>query len=250
MCLRRRRVFVPSSLCDYWNSRVNSNTPCVVQYRTQATFGATRETIDSLLSTSNDYGSWIDDQINSVPGSSHREFLRSRTNPKYEVRRCSTRALLGRSLFTSRWHASLSRPPTPSRLFTVHFSHIFFFFFFFCVLGLVRLSLSTCARAQRRQFPYHVGAVGPRPCELHSRWRTYAITSRDMLSNRKTGWSKHLKIEAGPGGKYVWTVDGQLRTVTDTVPGGMSVGVRYKIPHRFNSWKVNCVGEFIQGHPP
>lgn len=165
----------------------------------QATFGPTRESIQALTSTSNDFASWVSDQMSLTP-SSHRGFYRRRTNPKYE-------------------------------------------------------------------FPYHVGATGPRPCELHSRWRRYALTSRDQLSNRKTGWNKHLTVEFD-GTKYVWRVDGHFRTVTagppELVDGTeMALGAKWRIEHNnHNTWKSDCVGKYkreiglrsialsIQSRPP
>ena len=152
----------------------------------QATFGATREEIDVMTSSSNDFASWIEHQL-SLPIQSHREFYRSRTNPKYE-------------------------------------------------------------------FPYKVGATGSRPCELHSRWRRYALTSKDQLSNRKTGWYKHLTVEL-LGGMYVWKVDGHFRTATASSPIGhtkggsersLELGVRYKIlAQSAYAWTSDCVGEFL-----
>ena len=71
------------------------------------------------------------------------------------------------------------------------------------------------------EFPYRVGAIGPRPCELHSRWRRYAITSRDQLSSRKTDWFKHLSIEF-IGGKYIWKVDGYFPTAASSPPPSAS----------------------------
>ena len=149
----------------------------------QATFGATRETIDAMTASSNDFASWVEDQL-ALPVGSHREFYRSHTNPKFE-------------------------------------------------------------------FAYKVGATGPRPCELHSRWRRYALSSLDGLSNRKTGWSKHLTVDLIDG-KYIWKVDGSFRTVTTTFPIGsvrgteysLKLGHRYKILHQQgHHWAADCVGE-------
>jgi len=86
----------------------------------QATFGPTLDEINDLTASGNGFEAWVEAQL-ALPASSHREFYRRRTNPKYEM-------------------------------------------------------------------PYRVGAVGPRPCELYSRWRKYAITSRDKLQSRKTNW--------------------------------------------------------------
>lgn len=138
-----------------------------------------------MTSSSNDFASWVEDQL-ALPIGSHREFYRSRTNPKFE-------------------------------------------------------------------FAYKVGATGPRPCELHSRWRRYAISSLDGLSNRKTGWNKHLTVEL-IGGKYVWKVDGQFRTVTTSSPIGrdrlgneqpLVLGARYSIQHEQGTWWTkDCVGKY------
>ena len=147
----------------------------------QATFGPTRESINTMLSTNNDYATWIESQL-ALPPSSHREFYRKRTNPKFE-------------------------------------------------------------------FPYSVGATGPRPCDLHSRWRRYALTIRDQLSNRKTFWYKHLTVELVDG-RYVWKVDGYFRTVTTEAPvledgSNMVLGVRYRIVHNNGyTWQSDCVGKF------
>ena len=98
------------------------------------------------------------------------------------------------------------------------------------------------------EFPFRVGAVGPRPCELHSRWRRYAITSRDQLSNRKTFWFKHLTIEL-IGGQYIWKVDGYFRTATtspplDTAGNSLELNQRYRILHTNGvTWKRDCIGE-------
>ena len=35
------------------------------------------------------------------------------------------------------------------------------------------------------EFPTYIGAIGPGTCEVHSRWRAYALTSRDYLDDRK-----------------------------------------------------------------
>lgn len=155
---------------------------CICYRYFQATFGATRETIDAMTASSNDFASWVEDQL-ALPVGSHREFYRSHTNPKFE-------------------------------------------------------------------FAYKVGATGPRPCELHSRWRRYAITSLDQLSNRKTGWNKHLTIEL-KNGKYLWKVDDQLRTVTATLPIGhdqrpLELDLRYKITftnRHGGAWNSDCIGK-------
>jgi len=142
----------------------------------QATFGSTRDSIDSMNQGGNDYAAWVENQL-SLPMSSHRAFYRQHTNPKYE-------------------------------------------------------------------FPYLVGATGPRPCELHSRWRRYAITSRDLVYNRKVGWYKHLTVDPpDANGRYVWKVDGYFRTVTTDVSEWLELGQRYRIPHNNGAtWKTDCVG--------
>ena len=102
--------------------------------------------------------------------------------------------------------------------------------------------------------PYNIGAIGPRPCELHSRWRRYALTSRDQLRDRKVSWWKHLTVEDIGGGKFVWKVDGNIRTVTTSPPVGidgtaLTLGARHKIIHeQGSSWQVDCVGEYNMIH--
>ena len=69
------------------------------------------------------------------------------------------------------------------------------------------------------EFPYNTGAISSTaPCQLYSRWRRYAISSRDMLQERKTGRQKHLKLRNVNGVGWVWEVDGEVRTITDTRP--------------------------------
>ena len=146
----------------------------------QATFGATRESIDAMTSTSNDFSSWVEEQL-QLPVSSHRSFFREHTNPKYE-------------------------------------------------------------------YPYKVGATGSRPCEMYSRWRRYALTSRDQLRARKTGGQlKQLTVES-VNGDYVWRVDGHFRTVTAeaqfTDGSSIELGERYSILHDHGkSWVADCVGK-------
>ena len=99
------------------------------------------------------------------------------------------------------------------------------------------------------EYPYKVGAIGARPCELHSRWRRYAFSSKDQLSNRKKGWFKHLTFEFMSGVGYVWKVDGFVRTVTESHPedsggGQFELNKRYRILHRNGfTWQTDCVGE-------
>ena len=134
-----------------------------------------------MVSTSNDFESWVTEQINVVPKSSHRQFFRKRTNPKLE-------------------------------------------------------------------YAYNVGAVGSFPCEKFSRWRKYALTSRDQLDSRKTGILKYLQVDLVPGVGHVWKVDGNFRTVTDgppvttdgsTFPLGESQKIKWS---NGNSWMLDCVG--------
>jgi hypothetical protein len=147
----------------------------------QTTFGPTRESIDELVATSNDFASWIHNQMYAIPPSFHREFLRRNTHPKVE-------------------------------------------------------------------YPYLAGTVGARPCEQYSRWRKYAITSRDLLDDRNTARQKHLTVEQVSGvNGFVWKVDGTFRTVTQDHPtfiDGLLVKMneRYRIEERRRSWYVNCVG--------
>jgi len=51
----------------------------------QATFGPTRSTIDNLVASGeNKYTTWVKNQIETVPMSSHREYYRRRVNPRME----------------------------------------------------------------------------------------------------------------------------------------------------------------------
>ena len=99
------------------------------------------------------------------------------------------------------------------------------------------------------EFPYYHSTLGPRPCQIYSRWRTYAITSRDMLENRKTIWSKFLTIEMDESGRYIWKVDGMFRTYTNEAPvdstgAPLLIGARYAIENNGRSWKADCVGKY------
>ena len=75
------------------------------------------------------------------------------------------------------------------------------------------------------------------------------ISSKDILEDRKALVNKFLTITqvAGVTG-YVWKVDGQFRTVTDTLPldeegNSLSEGVQYKIENfAGRTWMGNCVG--------
>ncbi len=91
-------------------TRTLSPEATAARFLEQATFGATRSTIDALVDSDLDYEMWLNEQMYEIPASSLREYYRKRTNPKYE-------------------------------------------------------------------FGYYVGSVGSGPCELYSRWRTYAVSS-------------------------------------------------------------------------
>lgn len=113
-----------------------------------------------MVSTSNNFTSWVYEQIYELPTSSLRQFYRKHVNPKNDV-------------------------------------------------------------------GYAAGTTASRPCELYSRWRKYAITSKDTLDNRKTDIFKILQVEYVAGVGYVWKVDNQFRTVTQEKPVLLS---RQKIP--------------------
>eukprot|EP00804_Cyclotella_cryptica_P013853 CCRYP_002403-RF/>CCRYP_002403-RF protein AED:0.04 eAED:0.04 QI:361/1/1/1/0.81/0.82/17/505/2306 len=148
----------------------------------QATFGQTKEDIDALVATGNNFTSWVYDQMYNVSMSSHREFFRRRTNPKFE-------------------------------------------------------------------YPNEIGAVGSTPCEQYSRWRKYALTSRDSIQGRRMNWNKFLTIDKPEGiDGYVWKVDGHFRTITKDHPtftnGSLvELGVRHRIPNPDgNAFKIDCIG--------
>ena len=157
----------------------------VARFLEQATFGPTLEEIQST--TSDAFHSWIESQITHPP-SSHREFYRQRTNPKWE-------------------------------------------------------------------FPTYNGAVGPGACEVHSRWRTYALTSRDYLEDRVLLKQKVLTIESlnnDGNAPFVWYVEGHARTVVEelgevTDGNGNFIediveGTRYFLAYNAQTWKADCVG--------
>lgn len=118
------------------------------------------------------------------------------------------------------------------------------------------LTKSTLRKFYRRhtnpkfEFPYNTGAVSSLPCELHSRWRTYAISSRDCLQERKTGRQKHLVLKSVSGVGYVWYVDGHVRTVTSGRPTfGWGNNLQLKLNFRYRigttngaNWRSDCVG--------
>jgi len=159
----------------------SSSLSLPISFLLQATFGQTRESIDELVANSNDFASWIHNQMYTIPPSFHREFLRRNTHPKVE-------------------------------------------------------------------YPYLAGTVGARPCEQYSRWRKYAINSRDLMDDRNTGRQKHLTVEQVSGvAGFVWKVDGTFRTVTQDHPtftdGSLiEMNARYRIDEMRRSWYVNCVG--------
>ena len=73
-----------------------------------------------------------------------------------------------------------------------------------------------------------------------------------MLDDRKIRVYKYLTITQEPGiTGYVWKVDSQFRTVTDTHPADsegnlLELGVQYKIQSRNGrDHNGNCVGKFI-----
>jgi len=149
----------------------------------QATFGGSLQDIQSLVSTGNDFHSWLNDQINVKPPSSIRAFYRSHTNPKFE-------------------------------------------------------------------FPYNTGAVSSLPCQQYSRWRRYAITSRDCLKERKTGLQKHLEVKYVSGVGYVIYVDNHFRTVSSSRPKfGWGDNTEIKLNYRYRigttqeaNWRSDCIG--------
>ncbi|KAL7541246.1 hypothetical protein ACHAXR_012136 [Thalassiosira sp. AJA248-18] len=102
------------------------------------------------------------------------------------------------------------------------------------------------------EFPYNTGAVSSFPCQLYSRWRTYAITSRDCLQERKTLRQKHLTITNVSGVGYVFYVDGYIRTVVSSRPRhgwGGGNGEYFKLNYKYRigstngaNWRSDCVG--------
>lgn len=186
----------PTPICDFTLPPVEETQQYVLEtfrhfiskeaeaarFLEQATFGTTKEDLEALLATDNNFTRWVYDQMYNIPMSSHREFYRRRTNPKFE-------------------------------------------------------------------YPFEVGAVGPTPCEKYSRWRKYALTSRDTIQGRRTGWNKFLMITQPVGIEgYVWKVDGHFRTITKEQPRFsdgtlVELNKRYRIPNPDgNSFKQDCVG--------
>jgi len=100
------------------------------------------------------------------------------------------------------------------------------------------------------EFPYNTGAISSTPCQLYSRWRRYAISSRDMLQERKTGRQKHLKLRNVNGVGWVWEVDGEVRTITDTRPNfgwDSPIQVKSGFDYRIGTtnganWRSDCIG--------
>ena len=100
------------------------------------------------------------------------------------------------------------------------------------------------------EFPYNTGAVSVLPCEQYSRWRRYAITSRDCLKERKTHLQKHLEVKSIPGVGYGFFVDDQFRTYTTSRPTfgwGDNTSIKLNYRYRIGSsqeanWKRDCVG--------
>lgn len=99
------------------------------------------------------------------------------------------------------------------------------------------------------EFPYNTGAVSKLPCEQHSRWRRYAITSRDCLKERKTKLQKHLEVKKVSGG-YVMLVDGLFRTFSTTrwtFGWGSTTEIKLNYRYRIGStqeanWRTDCIG--------
>ena len=60
-----------------------------------------------------------------------------------------------------------------------------------------------------------------------------------------------MTVEDIGGGKFVWKVDGNFRTVTTSPPVGidgtpLTLGARHKILHENgSSWQVDCMGEYM-----
>lgn len=100
------------------------------------------------------------------------------------------------------------------------------------------------------EFPYNTGAVSKLPCEQYSRWRRYAITSRDCLKERKTGLQKHLEVKSFSWGYGIF-VDGLFRTMTESIPifgevwGGteeIRLNYRYRIGSTQEAnWRADCI---------
>lgn len=109
-----------------------------------------------MVSNSNNFTSWVYEQMYELPTSSLRQFYRKRVNPKNDV-------------------------------------------------------------------GYAAGTTASRPCEMYSRWRKYAITSKDTLDNRKTDIFKILQVDYVADVGYVWKVDNQFRTVTQEKPVLLSI---------------------------
>ena len=100
------------------------------------------------------------------------------------------------------------------------------------------------------EFPYNTGAVSKLPCacEQYSRWRRYAITSRDCLKERKTGLQKHLEVKSFSWG-YGLFVDGFFRTASASRPKFWGGSEEIKLNYRYRigstqeaNWRSDCIG--------
>ena len=94
-----------------------------------------------MVSNSNNFTSWVYEQMYELPTSSLRQFYRKRVNPKNDV-------------------------------------------------------------------GYAAGTTASRPCEMYSRWRKYAITSKDTLDNRRQTFSRFSKLIMW----LTWGMSGRLTT--------------------------------------
>lgn len=71
-----------------------------------------------------------------------------------------------------------------------------------------------------------------------------------MLQERKTGRQKHLKLRNVNGVGWVWEVDGEVRTITDTRPNfgwdspiQVKSGFDYRIgTTNGGNWRSDCIG--------
>ena len=71
----------------HYNRDPSVDNPAIAsRFLTQATFGPTRQLLQSPFATSrldtSDFRAWIDDQMQVVPPSLHRVYYRSRVNPR------------------------------------------------------------------------------------------------------------------------------------------------------------------------
>lgn len=192
-----------------------------------------------MVSTSNDFETWIYDQMHTVPASSLRKFYRERVNPKWE-----------HSYFSGTVSSQPCEVCLHSKLRYSHFD----------------ICQQTNNRMCRETF-----------LQIYSRWRKYAITSKDVFNNRKTDIYKILIVTHEAGIGYVWKVDGDFRTVTQEPPvalnyyasleygteipdypaGGTynNIGFQFQLgaKYRFKYtayWQMDCVGCVIALLPP